>query len=115
MRKHYFKSALILALAISALQFPACKSKPKDSQVATDTSAVADTTAKPAPVVVASDDELIKNTKDATKDFPGVTAEVKDGEINLTGDITRENLQKLMMSLNALHPKKINNKLTISK
>ncbi|WP_374950030.1 hypothetical protein [Mucilaginibacter sp.] len=113
MKKQFFKPLLLAGLLLASAQFPACKSKPKDTQ-ATDT-VITDTVAKPAPVVISSDDELTKNTKDATKDFSGVTAAVKDGEITLTGNITRERLQKLMMSLNALHPKKINNQLTINK
>ncbi|MEJ7770188.1 MAG: BON domain-containing protein [Chitinophagaceae bacterium] len=67
-----------------------------------------------APVVVATDNALETGVKDAVKDFPGVQAEVSDGEINLTGNIKRSELQKLMRSLNALKAKKINNKLTIN-
>jgi hypothetical protein len=52
---------------------------------------------------------------DAVKDFPGVTATVDQGVITLTGNITRDKLPKLMMSVNALHPKKVNNNLTINK
>lgn len=66
-----------------------------------------------APVVIAGDDALEKGVKDAVKDFPGVQAEVNNGEINLSGNIKRPDLQKLMMSLNSLKPKKINNKLTV--
>jgi hyperosmotically inducible periplasmic protein len=66
----------------------------------------------PAPVVTA-DDPLIKAVTDATKDFPAVKAEVKDGVITLTGEIKRASLPKLMMTLNTLKPKKIENKLTI--
>jgi hyperosmotically inducible periplasmic protein len=68
---------------------------------------------QPEPVVIAADDPLTKGVTDATKDFPGVTASVKDGVITLTGEIKRSNLQKLMMSLNTLKPKKIENQLTI--
>ena len=66
-----------------------------------------------APVEIAGDDMLQNGVRDAVKDFPGVQAEVTNGEINLTGDIKRSDLQRLMMSLNSLKPKKINNKLTI--
>jgi ABC-type oligopeptide transport system substrate-binding subunit len=113
MKKLFLKPMLAAALLLAAAQLPACKSKPKDTQVATD-SAKTDTVTT-APVTVSPDAELTKNTTDAVKDFPGVTAAVNNGEITLTGNITRERLQKLMMSLNALHPKKINNNLTISK
>ena len=64
-------------------------------------------------MVVAADDPLTKGVADATKDFPGVKAEVKDGVITLTGEIKRAGMQKLMMGLNTLKPKKIDNKLTI--
>ncbi len=67
----------------------------------------------PAPVVVAAIDSLAKGVTDATKDFPGVKAEVKEGVITLTGDIKRSSLPALMKSLNTLKPKKIENKLTI--
>lgn len=70
----------------------------------------------PAPVtapVVTADDPLIKAVTDAIKDFPAVKAEVKEGVITLTGEIKRASLPKLMMTLNTLKPKKIENKLTI--
>ncbi|MEO6316116.1 MAG: BON domain-containing protein [Chitinophagaceae bacterium] len=68
----------------------------------------------PAPVVIAADDPLMQGVTDATKDFPGVKADVKDGVITLTGDIKRSSLTTLMKSLNTLKPKKIENKLTIN-
>jgi hyperosmotically inducible periplasmic protein len=67
----------------------------------------------PAPVQITADDPLKTAVKDATKDFPGVVAEVNDGVITLTGEIKRSSLKTLMQSLNTLKPKKIENKLTI--
>jgi osmotically-inducible protein OsmY len=67
----------------------------------------------PAPVVIAADDPLTKGVKDATKDYPGVTATVKDGVVTLTGEIKKADLKKLMQSLHTLKPKKIENQLTI--
>ena len=69
--------------------------------------------AQSAPVTIAGDETLINNVKDAIKDYPGVKATVKDGVITLTGNINRPDLQKLMMSLQSLRPKKIDNQLTI--
>ena len=66
-----------------------------------------------APVVIAPDDALTTNVKDATKDFPTVTAAVADGVVTLTGTIAKSSLPKLMMALNGLHPKKIDNQLTV--
>ncbi|RZL51107.1 MAG: hypothetical protein EOP00_00880 [Pedobacter sp.] len=108
--KKITKNLLIAAIGISALSFNACKGGNKDKDK-TDTVAV-DTPAT-TPVVVSTDDELTTKAKDATKDFPGVTATVANGEITLTGDIKRDKLQALMQSVNALHAKKINNQLTI--
>lgn len=60
-------------------------------------------------VAVAATDMLTNAVKDATKDFPTVAATVADGVITLKGEIQKANLQKLMMALNALKPKKIDN------
>ena len=67
----------------------------------------------PAPVMVTPDDPLMSSVKDATKDYPTVTATVADGVIMLSGSIAKASLPKLMMALNGLHPKKIDNKLTV--
>ena len=67
----------------------------------------------PAPVVITADDPL-KASVDATiKTYPGVSATIQDGVVTLTGEIKKADLQKLMMALNTLKPKKIENKLTI--
>lgn len=65
------------------------------------------------PVMVSADSTMMNGVKDATKDFPTVNANVNDGVITLTGSIKRDNLKTLMMSLNSLKPKKIDNQLTI--
>ena len=69
------------------------------------------------PVVTAPaispDATLTQGVTDATKDFPGVTGMVNNGEITLTGTIKRADLPKLMQSLQSLNPSKINNQLTI--
>lgn len=81
------------------------------------TTKVADTAAAPAPApapVEISPDETLQNAlKDATKDYPTVTATVKDGEVTLTGTLERSKLQKLMETLHGLNPKKINNELKL--
>ena len=67
----------------------------------------------PAPVVITADDPL-KVSVDATiKAYTGVNATVQAGVVTLTGEIKKADLQKLMMALNTLKPKKIENKLTI--
>lgn len=67
----------------------------------------------PAPVEIAADDALTKAVGEVVKDYGKVKADVKDGVVTLTGEIQRSQLQKLIMALNALKPKKIDNQLTI--
>ena len=66
--------------------------------------AVTPVPAAPAPT---ADDALTTGVKDATKDFPGITATVKDGVISVTGDITAAKWKTLKMSLDGLKPKKV--------
>jgi hyperosmotically inducible periplasmic protein len=61
------------------------------------------------PVVINPDDILGKAVTDALASFPGVTGTVKEGAIILGGEIKKADLAKLMMALNALHPKKVDN------
>lgn len=70
-------------------------------------------TPPPPPVTISADDALIKGVTDAVKDFTTVKADVKDGVVTLTGDIKKASLPKLMQSLMALKPKKVENKLTV--
>jgi hypothetical protein len=117
-----YKSLLFSSLVICSLQFAACKggknTSTADSSIVSNDTLNNVPTPAPAPTVapveVTADDTLTTTVKDATKDFPGVTASVNAGEITLTGNITRAKLPALMQSLNSLHPKKINNNLTIN-
>lgn len=106
---------LIIAYMFSAgVYLSACKSKPKDTGSTADTTSMtAPAPVTPGPVEIAPDTALQAGVRDATKDYPGVKADVSGGEITLTGDIKRSRLANLMMSLNSLKPKKINNQLTI--
>ena len=69
----------------------------------------------PAPVVISPDDSLKTNVAAALKDFPTLSADVKDGVVTLTGEIKRADLPKAMQALSALKPKKIENKATVKK
>lgn len=104
------KKFLIVAFAVSVMGFTACKSGNKD-KTTTDSVAVGNNAS--APVMVSTDDELVAKAKDATKDFPTVNTTIENGEITLNGTIKRDNLQSLLQSVNALHAKKVNNKLVI--
>lgn len=107
------KILFIAGMLSTGICAASCKSKPKDTGTSIDTAAIAPAAVTPAPVQVAPDDALATGVKDATKDYPAVKADVNNGEITLTGEIKRAKLADLMMSLNALKPKKINNQLTI--
>ena len=116
--KHLTVKAFLLGTVLmTGTLFNACKNKAKQNEPETTTVAPAqiDTNIAPPPVTIAPYDTLAAGVKDATKDYPGVTANVENGEITLTGDITRDKLTKLMTSLHSLHPKKVNNNLKISK
>ncbi len=108
MKKTFIHVAVLISL-IGGITLPSCKNKKTDTTTNTTT---VDTT-NSAPVVIANDDELTKGVNDATKDFPGVTASVNNGEVTLTGTIKRDRLPTLMQSINSLHPKKVNNNLTV--
>ena len=113
--KHALSRLPALGMLFCCMLLFACggnKDKAADDAKKTDTPTV--TTPPPAaPVVISPDDSLRRGVTDAVKDYPGVSAAVNNGEVTLTGDIQRSNLQKLMMSLHSLKPRKINNNLTI--
>ena len=71
-------------------------------------------TVTPTATVTISDDATLQNSvEDVLDDYDDVKASVENGEVTLRGNITRDNLTKLMMELNALNAKKINNQLNI--
>ncbi|MEJ7559547.1 MAG: hypothetical protein WKF66_14660 [Pedobacter sp.] len=112
--KKFIQSLLIASIGLSALQFSACKSGKQDKSASDTISTDTVATAAQTPVEISPDQELNTRIKDATKDFPGVSATVSNGEINLTGEIKRDRLPQLMQSLSAIQAKKINNNLTIN-
>jgi hypothetical protein len=107
-----FKLLVVGLLFSTSIFVTSCKGK-KDTTTHVDTTATTPIQSAPAPVEISADDSLTTGAKDATKDYPGVNATVKNGEITLTGEIQRSRLQNLMQSLQSLRPKKINNQLTI--
>jgi len=107
------KTMLLGLLLAGSTSFVACKDKDKETTDTTTTAPAGEPAQTTAPVVVNEDDTLRKGVTDATKDYPGVTATVDNGEITLTGDVERSRLPNLMQSLNSLRPKKINNNLNV--
>ena len=108
-----FKNLVISLLFLTSISLVSCHDKAKKNETSTANADTTTTNTTTTPVEIAPDDSLKNGVRDATKDYPQVNATVSDGEITLTGNITREKLPKLMMALNSLHPKKINNNLVI--
>jgi osmotically-inducible protein OsmY len=71
-------------------------------------------TAATAPVEITADAPLQEAVNNVVKEYKDVKADVKDGVVTLRGEIKRDNLQNLMMALNALKPKKIDNQLAVN-
>lgn len=67
----------------------------------------------PPPVVIAVDDALTTAVKAAIAAYSTVSANVADGVVTLNGEIKKSELSKLMAAIQALKPKKVENKLTI--
>ncbi|MCU0352555.1 MAG: BON domain-containing protein [Cytophagales bacterium] len=79
-------------------------------------------TVKPAPVpepavTFSPDDSLKTAVEENFKKYnvSGVTASVQNGEITLTGNVKRSQLQDIIKAANEAKPKKVNNQLNISK
>ena len=69
-------------------------------------------TAAPA-VQVSGDDQLRTGVSNVLKSYSSVTGEVNDGVITLRGEIKRDDLQTLLIALNELKPRKVDNQLSI--
>jgi hypothetical protein len=108
LHQFFFAAALV-----AAVSFTSCKAKDKDENNAPSTSAAADTTmsTNPTPTpppTISATDSLKSGVADALKDYPTIKGDVSDSIINLTGSIKRADWQKLMPTLNSLHPKRVN-------
>ncbi len=67
----------------------------------------------PAPVVINDDATIRTSVSPLVANYPGVTADVQNGTVTLRGIIKRDDLQKLMMSLQESNIKNVNNQLTV--
>lgn len=115
MKQVNLKTILFALLVTTGAFTTSCKSKKTSDNATTGDTTVTMTppVQDPPPVVINEDETLTNGINDATKDYPGVTATVANGEVTLTGELQRSKLPALMASLNSLKPKKINNNLTI--
>lgn len=96
---------ILLIAACSCAVTPSCKSKKTES--------TQETKAGETPVVISSDESLRNNVSDVIKPYDGVTADVKDGVVTLRGNIKQDDLQTLIMKVQELKPKKVENQLVI--
>ena len=64
-------------------------------------------------VEISSDETLRTNVNNLVKSYDGVSAEVKDGVVTLRGNVKQEDLQPLIMKVQELKPKKVENQLVI--
>ncbi|EJL74979.1 BON domain-containing protein [Chryseobacterium populi] len=71
--------------------------------------------ATPAPVETQSavDPAVQKKVQDAVKDFPSVKVEVVNGELTLTGSVSKEQARKVKESVDALKVGKVNYNYTV--
>jgi hypothetical protein len=58
-------------------------------------------------VTITADDALKTGVATVVKDYPGITANVKDGIITITGTQSAPKWKMLKMALDALNPKKV--------
>ena len=66
-----------------------------------------------AQVQISPDAQLQTSVQEVAKRYEGVQASVSQGVITLRGQIERDELQQLMMDMNALRPQRIDNQLVI--
>src|SRR5687767_7060699 len=98
--KHSSIKILFFSLVLTAsVSMSSCKDKAKTDTTNIDTPA----TSSPTTPEVASDPALEKGVEDATKDYPGVTATVVNGEVMLSGSIERDKWVKLKQSIDGLN------------
>ena len=111
MKKLSFNLIVFALAMLTTAELSSCKGKTNNNT----TNNSADTSNRStAPVEVSSDETLRNGLRDATKDYPSVTATVDNGEVTLTGTLERSKLPDLMQSVNSLNPRKVNNQLTLN-
>lgn len=100
---------LVLMIVAGTATIPvSCKNK--KAETTTEENKNANT---PAPVEISSDETLRNNVDNVLKSYNGVQADVKDGVVTLKGNIKQDDLQTLIMKVQELKPKKVENQLVI--
>ena len=96
---------ILLIATFSTTIAPSCKNKKTDT--------TQENKEGQTPVVISSDETLRNNVTNVIKSYDGVSAEVKDGVVTLKGNIKQDELQTLIMKVQELRPKKVDNQLVI--
>jgi osmotically-inducible protein OsmY len=105
------KSNWILSLLIAVFSLTAivsCKNKKAESTTQENKSNDNNNS-----VEINSDATLRSSVNDVVKAYNGVEADVKDGVVTLRGNIKQDDLQPLIMKVQELKPKKVENQLVI--
>lgn len=102
----------ILCLAASLLLI-GCRGS--EGNVTVKDTDVVVTTPSPTPSNAAADAEMKKAVEDnlKRKNLTGITVEVTDGEVTLSGPVTINNLPEAIMAANEAKAKKVINKLSV--
>jgi len=105
------KSNWILGLLIAVFSTTAvvsCKNKKAESTTQENKSNENNNS-----VEINSDATLRSSVNDVMKAYNGIEADVKDGVVTLRGSIKQDDLQPLIMKVQELKPKKVENQLVI--
>ncbi len=86
---------------------PALKDIKGLKEVINNTTVAAPVTETDSGPSITPDDPLSVAVRDAIKDHPTVQAEVRDGVVTLSGEISKANEKVLIQKINATRPKKI--------
>ncbi|MEO6914360.1 MAG: BON domain-containing protein [Chitinophagaceae bacterium] len=114
MKKSNIFNPAIITIGI-CIFFSSCMNSPAKSVTSDSTGKKMpfDTTA--AQTVIAPADSLAIAVRDVIAKYPGVKADVKNGEVLLTGEIDGLKLQYLITDINTLRPKKVMNKIKVKR
>lgn len=102
------RNSLLLILLIAAFSTnvtTSCKNKKADTSQQDKTTNT--------PVEINSDATLRTSVDNVLRSYDGVSADIKDGVVTLRGNIRQDDLQTLIMKVQELKPKKVENQLTI--
>lgn len=97
---------ILLIAAFGTTVSTSCKNKKAETSTQQDTSTNTSVEINPDATLRTSVDNVLRS-------YDGVSADVKDGVVTLRGNIKQDDLQSLIMKVQELKPKKVENQLTI--